>query len=312
MNRVLVVLLSVLALAGCDRVPAGNVGVKVYLLGGEKGVEHEELGVGRYWIGINEELYLFTTFTQNVVWTQSPTEGSPNDESIKFQTVEGLSVGADVGVSYAINPAKVSTVFEKYRRGIDEITDTFLRNMVRDAFVAEASTVPVEAVYGSGKTDLVAAVEERVRNQVEAIGINVERIYLVGDLRLPGTVTKALNAKIEATQKAQQRENEIAQAQAEAQIKIEQAEGQAEAKLAVARAEAEAIRLQGEALRENPQVLHPVRLGHVGGDRIHQDPLFAGGEIPQPEGRTAVERVPPVGDRGAGDPPGEGEPATVG
>lgn len=35
----------------------------------------------------------------------------------------------------------------------DEITDVYLRNMVRDAFVTVASTRAVEDVYGSGKSD---------------------------------------------------------------------------------------------------------------------------------------------------------------
>ena len=184
----------------CTKVPAGNVGVKVYLLGGDKGVDSEELGVGRYYIGINEELYLFPTFTQNYVWTMDAKEGSPNDESITFQTVEGMTVGADVGISYKINPEKVTTIFQKYRRGIDEITDVFLRNMVRDGFVNVASTKKVENVYGAGKTEMIKEVEDYVKAQVSDIGIEIERIYLVGQLRLPAQVTAALNRKIEATQ----------------------------------------------------------------------------------------------------------------
>jgi regulator of protease activity HflC (stomatin/prohibitin superfamily) len=253
--KLLFVIGMVAILGACSKVPAGNVGVKVYLLGTDKGVDTEELGVGRYYIGVNEELYLFPTFTQNYVWTADEAEGSPNDESITFQTTEGLNVNADVGISYHINPKKVSTVFQKYRKGVEEITDIYLRNMVRDAFVAESSVMPVESVYGKGKSDLIASVEKRVKAQTGDLGIVVERIYFVGSLRLPDTVVAALNAKIEATQKAQQRQNEIAQAKAEADKKIEEARGTAESKLAVAKAEAEAIKLKGKALRMNPEVL---------------------------------------------------------
>ncbi|TON43446.1 transposase, partial [Vibrio parahaemolyticus] len=72
-------------------------------LGGDKGVQAEEVGVGRYWVGVNEELYSFPTFSQNYVWTASETEGSENDESISFQTIEGLAVNADVGITYRID-----------------------------------------------------------------------------------------------------------------------------------------------------------------------------------------------------------------
>ena len=44
-----------------------------------------------------------------------------------------------------------------------------------------------------------------------------EWIYTIGDFRLPPRVVEAINAKIEATQLAQQRENEVREAEAEAQ-----------------------------------------------------------------------------------------------
>lgn len=101
-----VLLLCMMALVtACSKVPAGNVGVKVYLLGGNKGVDSEELGVGRYWIGMNEELYLFPTFTQNTSW-----EGR---DMIGFQTKEGMVVSAPIGMSYRVDPTKVTLLFQK-------------------------------------------------------------------------------------------------------------------------------------------------------------------------------------------------------
>jgi hypothetical protein len=60
MKKLLLAAMLMASVVGCSKVPAGNVGVKVYLLGTNKGVDHEVLGVGRYWIGFNEELYLPT------------------------------------------------------------------------------------------------------------------------------------------------------------------------------------------------------------------------------------------------------------
>lgn len=223
------IILGLTMLVGaCSKVPSGHVGVKVHLLGGAKGVDTEELGTGRYWVGINEELHLFPTFTQNYVWTKDSVKGSETDESISFQTRQGLTVNADVGISYRIDPTKVTDIFQKYRKGVDEITDLYLRNMVRDALVETASRLDIESVYGEGKGDLMDAVEKQVRSQVSDLGIIVEKVYWIGELRLPPTVVASINAKIEATQKAQQRENEVQRAKAEAQIKIEDARGEAE------------------------------------------------------------------------------------
>jgi regulator of protease activity HflC (stomatin/prohibitin superfamily) len=241
------VVLLAFIIVGCSKVPAGNVGVKVYLLGGEKGVDNEVLTPGRYWIGINEELFLFPTFTQNYVWTADADESSPTDESISFQTREGLTVSADVGISYSVRADKVSTIFEKYRRGIEEITDVYLRNMVRDAMVTVASSLPIEAVYGQGKADMIQQVENIVRGQVDPIGISVERIYWIGDARLPEVVTTSINNKIEATQKAQQRRNEIEERKAEAQKTIETARGAAESQKLTADARAYTVLKEAEA-----------------------------------------------------------------
>ncbi len=82
-RNVLLAATAAVALAACSYVPAGNVGVKVNLLGSSKGVDAEELGVGRYWIGMNEQLFLFPTFMQNYTWTQNPHEGQPEDEFSK-------------------------------------------------------------------------------------------------------------------------------------------------------------------------------------------------------------------------------------
>ncbi|WP_425327971.1 SPFH domain-containing protein [Pseudomonas nitroreducens] len=235
------------ALTACSKVPAGNVGVIVNLYGSEKGVELKEVGTGRYWVGVNEDLYLFPTFTQTETWS--------GDNAITFQTIEGMKVGGDVGITYSVAPDKVSALFQKYRAGIDEITNKFLRNMVRDAFNDIASKLPVESVYGAGKSDLLLAVEKRVREQVAPIGLNVERIYYASDLVLPPQVTQSLNAKIQATQMAEQRRNEVAQAKAEADKERARAQGEADAKLTLAQADAKAIEIRAQALRANPDVV---------------------------------------------------------
>ena len=238
---------SVIAIASFNKVPAGYTGIKVYLLGSNKGVDTEVLGVGRYWIGINEELYLFPTFMQNYTWTR----GGLDDESISFQTADGMVANADIGISYSIDPNKVSEIFQTYRRGVNEITDTFLRNMVRDALVQEVSTKSIEYVYGQGKSTLISAVQESVAKQVASIGIKIEKIYWIGEIRLPETVMASINAKNAATQMAQQRQNEVAQAKAEADKKIEDARGVAESILKVAEAQAKANKVLADSLTDS-------------------------------------------------------------
>jgi regulator of protease activity HflC (stomatin/prohibitin superfamily) len=103
-------------------------------------------------------------------------------------------------------------------------------------------------VYGAGKADLIAAVQKDVSEQVSAIGIKIDKIYWIGEIRLPEVVLNSINAKNAATQMAQQRQNEVAQAKAEADKKIEDARGEAESILRVADAQAKANKLLAQSL----------------------------------------------------------------
>ncbi len=252
------------ALASYKKVPAGNVGVHVYLLGGEKGVDAVTRPVGRTFVGFQQELYLYPTFTQNYTWTRDWIDENEDgkrdaseiaDESLSFQDKQGLEITADVGIAYNVDASKATLLFQKYRKSVDEITDTVLRNYVRDALNTETSTMNVEEIYGAGKADLMERATKRVKAQVEPFGIRIEKIYWINSMRLPAGVQAALNAKIEATQKAQQRENEVAQAKAEADKAREEARGIADSTLLKAEADAKAIQIRGDALRNNPALV---------------------------------------------------------
>ncbi|AXP07793.1 putative transposase [Sinorhizobium phage phiM6] len=241
-----------LFLASCDRVPAGNVGVKVDLYGSEKGVSVQELPPGKYWVGINEELFIFPTFSQTYTWQED------NGEAISFQDKEGMPASADIGITYSIDPTKVTDIFQKYRKGVDEITNTYLRNMVRDALVKRSSNKPLDYLYGPGKSELIENVQGDVTAQVKSLGINIEKIYWVGAIQLPPEIKDRINKKNEVGQITLQRQAEVQETIAAANKKIEEArgeaesarlkaQGQADANLAVAKADAESIRLKAEA-----------------------------------------------------------------
>jgi len=276
-GKKLFLIVGLMTLAACTKVPAGNVGIKVYLLGGDKGVDIEEKGPGRHWVGVNEEMYIFPTFTQNYTWAKDCQNGDCTNEELGFQTIEGLAVTADVGISYHIQPDKASLIFQKYRKGVDEITDIYLRNMVRDSLVKNASSMPVETVYGAGKTKLIAAVQDDVTRQVKDIGIIIEKIYWVGELRLPQSVTQAINAKIQMTQQAQQAQNQVAKAKAEAEIKVATAQGAAESLRIISEAQANAIRVKAAAITANPEIVQMTAVEKWNGQLPQTN---AGGAVP--------------------------------
>lgn len=237
--------LSVLLLAStvaCFKVPAGNVGIKVDLFGKDKGVQTQELGVGRYMRWVNTDYYLFPTYTQNYKWLYN--NNPKYDESIKFQSMETLSMRADIGISYSIDQTKITTLFVKYRKGIEEITDLYLRNIVANSFLTLASTKTVEEI-NQNKMNLINEVEKDVRKQVSKIGINVENIYYIGEIFFPPSIVESINAKIVQTQKAQEIENKVREEKAKTEIAIEKGKQDT---------------IRGKALKNNPALLEKKRL----------------------------------------------------
>ncbi|MEG1586426.1 MAG: SPFH domain-containing protein [Bacteroidales bacterium] len=239
----MLVCMTALSFSSCNKVPAGNVGIKFYLLGQEKGVDYETLSPGRYYIGVNEELYLFPTQRQNKVWTNDITEDSEAEEGFEFQSKEGMKLEANIGIEYQINSENVPLVFEMYKKGCAEITNVVLRNAVRDALNTAASTRTAEQMYGPGKVEFMQEVKTIVTQKSKEKYITVNDIYLLGNMGIPSSVTEALNKKIEASQRAEQRENELREAEAQAKKDIAKAKGEAEAIMTRAKGEAEANRV---------------------------------------------------------------------
>jgi regulator of protease activity HflC (stomatin/prohibitin superfamily) len=232
MKKIINLLLALTLLIGissCSTVPAGNVGVKVYLLGDSKGVQSEQLGVGRYWIGFNEQLFTYPTFTQTYTYTESSEEGSHTNESISFQTIESLTIHTDVAVSYHIDPNDVVKVFQKYREGVKEITAGPLRNEVRSTMNDIASTYTVDDILGKGKVPFMDSVKRRVIKDMGKVGVTVEDVYLVGKLSPPENIEAAIRAKIQSQQEAFKAQNDIATARYKATRDSVEAAGQSKA-----------------------------------------------------------------------------------
>lgn len=225
-------------------VQAGYVGVRVNLYA-DKGVKNEVVGTGRYFVGINEQMYRFPTFNQLKNY----------DQPFAFQSSDAMEIKARVGVEYNIDPAKAATIFATYRKGIEEITDVNLRQYISDGLIKHAVKMDINALTQGGKTRLLEDVTQEIRSKLDSVGIRVVKLSWTDDLQYPEQVRQSINAKIEATQRALLRENEVAQSKAEAEKLRVAAQGEADARLTRAKAEAEAIAIKAKALRDNPSIL---------------------------------------------------------
>jgi regulator of protease activity HflC (stomatin/prohibitin superfamily) len=245
-------LLIVFAIVGSScttRVDAAHVGIKIKLAGTDRGVDDIPQVTG--WVFFNpltEQIILFPTSVQNVVWTKDPHEGSPRDESITFSSQEGVNINADIGLAFHIEPKMAPHLYLRFRKNdLLDLADGYVRNAVREAFSIESSQMPVQEIYGSGKGKLVANVQKRIQDQLGKDGFVIDQLTINGALRLPENVATAINRAMEATQLSIQAENRVRQVKAEAEQAITQAKGQAEAARERARGEADAKLITAKA-----------------------------------------------------------------
>ncbi len=245
----LLVAFIVISLTTITRIDPAHVGIRVKLAGSNRGVQDMPVVTG--WVFFNpltEQIIEFPTSIQNVVWMQSPHEGSPHDDSITFSSSEGVNVNADIGLSFSIEPSKVPHLYLRFRKtDLMELANGYVRNSLREAFSDVASRMPVQEIYGAGKHKLVVDVTHKLNDQLGPDGFVIAQLTINGALRLPENVAQAINRAMEATQNAIQAENRVRQVRAEAEQNIAQSHGQAEAARQRAQGEADAVLIRAHA-----------------------------------------------------------------
>jgi regulator of protease activity HflC (stomatin/prohibitin superfamily) len=258
------------------RVEVGNVGLRVNLAGATRGVEDVPMVTGWVWFNpFTEQIVEFPTRVLSVTWTRDVNEGSPADESITFASAEGLTINADVGFAFHIEPEMAPRLYARFRQAnITILAHGYIRNIVRDALNEVASTMAVQDIYGAKKGELLTRSRKQIEEMFRRDGIGVDQLTFAASLRLPESVEQAINRTIEQNQGAIAAQNRVAQVEAEARQKVAQATGEAEAILMRAKAEAEANRLLSQSL--SPQLMEYRRLEKWDGKL----PQVTGGGVP--------------------------------
>lgn len=244
----LLILAAIIGTSCTTRVDAAHVGIRVKLAGSNRGVDDIPQVTG--WVFYNpltEQIIQFPISVQNIVWTKDPHEGSTRDESITFASLEGANINCDVGLAFMIEPKMAPHIYLKFQKNdLMVLAGGYVRNALREAFNIEASQMPVQEIYGSGKGKVVANVRKRLQDQLGPDGFIIDQISL-NQLRLPENIATSINRSLEATQQAVQAENRVRQVKAEAEQAVTQARGAAEAARERARGEADARLITAKA-----------------------------------------------------------------
>lgn len=214
---VAVVLLVFLFYVTCStRIDAGHEGIKVNLYGSGKGVDNVTFVTGRvFYNPITTSVYEFPTYVQ-----------TKDYEPFTVNAKDGSVFTVDPTISYNVIPGKSPHIFVKYRKEIEEITNTTLFNYVKDAYRIQFNNYTTEEII-SNRQRFESAVENLMREQFKMDGFHLEQ--LTSGLKYPDAITQAIDAKNRAVQQAMQVENELKVAEAQARKLIVQAEAEKKA-----------------------------------------------------------------------------------
>jgi regulator of protease activity HflC (stomatin/prohibitin superfamily) len=196
----------------------GYVGIVIRRAGG--GVDSKPLGPGLHMrnpltTGIEE----YPIFMQTLLLARGSSES--RNEEINVNSKEGQPLSVDVSMSFELDADKAPYLYTTFRRDIDAIQHTYVKQTIRQA---------LQEVIGDEE---IAAV----------IGRIVVKQFTINELRAPEAVINAINQKNVMQQQALTAQNELQKNQFQAQGDSIKAAGRAKAILTEAEAQARANEL---------------------------------------------------------------------
>ena len=176
--------LAVLALAGgvvgfvalkpMRTITPGEVGVRTNRITGSVVTLRE----GWAWsVPVLHEMRMFPLRDQ----IYRPQRSARSDGDAPFQTVEGLSIGVDVAVRYALDPARVVTVAEELPADVGrELVEPTVDGVLHRTF-AKAT---VREIFSTKRAEIQKQIEDELRPMLLPDGIVLRAVFL-GNVDLP-------------------------------------------------------------------------------------------------------------------------------
>lgn len=213
---VLVVLLSSLFFVRCTKIEAGYEGILIQQYGTDKGVQDVALVNGMVWYKPwTETIEQYPIFVQTIDYT-----------AFDVNAKDGSSFTVDPTLSFNIVSGNSPRIFRKYRRSLEEVSQTTILNYVKDAFRIQMNKYTTDEIV-SNREKFEVDVQKTLAQVLEDEGFKLEQ--LTSGLQYPQTIVDAVNNKNKAVQEAMKVENELRIANAQAKKLIVQAEAEKKA-----------------------------------------------------------------------------------
>ncbi|MBR0037730.1 MAG: prohibitin family protein [Bacteroidales bacterium] len=213
--------------ASCTVVDSGEIGIKFHKWSSNEqdygGVE----GTCKGWVFYNpitSSVFTYPTYIQR-----------KNYEAFNVNAKDASVFSMDPTIAYRINPEKACDIFTKYRKGIQDLENGYIRTCIYEAYRTCANQYTSDSLM-SNRANFESDVRRRLESSLMSEGFIVEEF--TSQITPPASLAQMINEKNAAVQSALKAENKVKEAEAEAKIKIAEAKGNAEAMQIKADAEA--------------------------------------------------------------------------
>ena len=213
--------------ASCTVIDSGEIGIKFHKWSANEqdygGVE----GTCKGWVFYNPittKVFSYPTYIQR-----------KNYEAFNVNAKDASIFSMDPTIAYRINPEKACDIFTKYRKGIEDLENGYIRTCIYEAYRTCANQYTSDSLM-SNRANFERDVRTRLEASLMDEGFIVEEF--TSQITPPESLAQMINEKNAAVQSALKAENKVKEAEAEAKIRIAEAKGAAEAMQIKADAEA--------------------------------------------------------------------------
>ncbi len=221
------IVITIILANSCTVVDSGEIGIKFHKWSSNEqdygGVE----GTCKGWVFYNpitSSVFTYPTYIQR-----------KNYEPFNVNAKDASVFKMDPTIAYRINPEKACDIFTKYRKGIEDLENGYIRTCIYEAYRTCANRYSSDSLM-SNRANFENDVRVRLESSLMAEGFIVEEF--TSQITPPESLAQMINEKNAAVQSALKAENKVKEAEAEAKIKIAEAKGAAEAMQIKADAEA--------------------------------------------------------------------------
>ena len=221
------VLVMILFATCCTVVDSGEVGIRFHKWSLNEqdygGVE----GTCKGWVFYNPittNVFTYPTFTQRKQY-----------ETFSVNAKDASLFEMDPTIAYRINPDKACDIFTKYRVGVKDLEEGYIRTCIYEAYRTCANQYTSDSLM-SNRANFERDVRARLEKSLMSEGFLVEEF--TSKITPPSSLLSMIDAKNTAIQSALKAENEVKEAEANAKIAVAKAEGNAKAMKIKADAEA--------------------------------------------------------------------------